>query len=181
MQSKCLLLCLVRLKPLTLLLISLTVHLVAVLCSTRNAMQQDLNQSLRASFWTRKFPFNPLYLVGGLVVVVVYIILPITLYTSKLKNVCCSADVDTSLACAEGVETADQQDDSANGSDPGTGTGDGDGSNDGTGTGTGGMLRRLLGAAVDSAVEQIGGRMGLERQRGPSASGDPWGHLVVRG
>ena len=34
-------------------------------------MQQDLNQSLRKSFWTRKFPFNPLYLVGGLVVLVV--------------------------------------------------------------------------------------------------------------
>lgn len=139
------------------------------MCSTRNEMEEDLNKSLRASFWTRSFVINPLYIIGGLVVVAVYIILPVYLYSSKLRNVCCNPDKGTELSC--------------NATDAAAG--------DGTASGVPPTLRKLLAPVVDAveaASQHLGAHLAdgvIQQQLGASSEGgsrpDPWSLYVVRG
>lgn len=136
-------------------------------CSTRNAMEEDLNQSLRQSFWTRSFPINPLYIIGGLVVIAVYVILPIYLYTARLKDVCCDPDVGTSLAC--------------NATDAAAGQVAGDvpvGTSDDEVTAT---FRKLMTPAVDAVADQIGSYIGGRGSQQQGSGSDAWSQYVARG
>ena len=126
-------------------------------------MEQDLAQSFKQSFWTRSFPVNPLYVLGAIVVIAVYIILPIYLYTHRLKGVCCGPDAGTSLACNATDVAAGQQ------------TPD-----DVTGT-----LRKLLttqqieahwGEALGSGSASL--RSALDSL---DSAADPWSHYIARG
>lgn len=74
-------------------------------CRTFDAIKQEANEALPASCWTRSFAINPLYLMGGLVVLIVYFVLPIYLYTDKLKSACCDADFGTKLHCDAPLST----------------------------------------------------------------------------
>lgn len=68
-------------------------------CSTRQNIQDELDRELRASFWTRNFLINPLFLLAFIVIVAIYIILPIYIYRERLPGVCCQPDEGTSLGC----------------------------------------------------------------------------------
>jgi hypothetical protein len=134
-------------------------------------MEKDLDQALKASFWTRAFPINPLYILGGFFVVAIYVVLPAYLYTSKLKNVCCDPDIGTVLSCnateaaTGGITTVSPPDDIAP------------------------SLRKLLAPTVNAVIESVGahlvGSEGSSQQRpGGSDSGvggDPWARYVARG
>lgn len=69
------------------------------MCSTRQNIQDELERELRASFWTRNFLINPLFVLACIVIVVIYVILPIYLYRERLPGACCQPDLGTSLAC----------------------------------------------------------------------------------
>jgi hypothetical protein len=59
----------------------------------RQQQWQDATSQMRASFWTRHFPVNPLMILGAAVVIVVFIALPIYVYKNKLSaGVCASND-----------------------------------------------------------------------------------------
>lgn len=166
-------------------------------CSTRNELEQDLNRSLRASFWTRSFPINPLYILGGLFVIAVYIILPVYLYTEKLKDVCCDPDKGTSLSCTGAGLTPIEEDvlDSNNAA-PGRGfeavPGEPVPQNGFTPTPPV-ALRKLLAPSWDVVVGMIGNRLGEEAsgegsgrlpsggEGGSHRGGDPWSHYIARG
>jgi hypothetical protein len=125
-------------------------------------MQQDMQQSLRQSFWTRNFLINPLYLIGSLVVVAVYIILPIYLYTNRLKDVCCPPDSGTKLECnSTGGPAVVVGTDGA----PADATGDAPGTNSGASA-----LRRMLGVGIHDLVPSQNG-----------VQGDPWEHMIRHG
>jgi CRISPR/Cas system-associated protein Cas7 (RAMP superfamily) len=49
-------------------------------------MSEEAIRNVRASFWTRHFPVNPLMIVGVAVVIIVFVALPIYLYTNKFKG-----------------------------------------------------------------------------------------------
>ena len=68
-------------------------------CRTLSSLKRDAADSLSPSCWTRNFAVNPLYLLGGLIVIVVYVLLPIYLYTSKLTVACCELDLGTRTQC----------------------------------------------------------------------------------
>jgi hypothetical protein len=53
--------------------------------NTSNRQSSDgADHGLKPSFWSR-FPVNPLRIIGLFVVVIVYILFPIYVYTHKLK------------------------------------------------------------------------------------------------
>jgi hypothetical protein len=136
-------------------------------------MEQDLDQSLKASFWTRSFPINPLYILGVLFVIAVYVVLPVYLYTDKLKNVCCEPDDGTALACSPS-EASDSMTDGT----LAEGTPD-----------VAPTLRKLLAPVVHAVTDQIGAQLvtsnlNSQQQPGGSSRGigeDPWAPFVARG
>jgi hypothetical protein len=69
---------------------------------TRRRENSCSTQALRGSFWSRNFIVNPLMVLGGLVVFVVYVVLPIYIYQNRLDGVCCAVDEGTALGCASG-------------------------------------------------------------------------------
>lgn len=123
-------------------------------------MEQDLEQSFRQSFWTRSFPINPLYVLGVVVVIAVYVVLPVYLYTERLKSVCCDPDKGTQLACNATEDALGPQ---------------------GAPDDVTGSLRKLL------AVDQIGSqvlRSSSELVAGAVdgvGGGDPWAHHIALG
>lgn len=84
------------------------------MCSTRQSIQDELERELRASFWTRNFLINPLFVLACIVIVVIYVILPIFLYRERLPGVCCQPDLGTSLGC-DSLDDLDAGDDGPEG------------------------------------------------------------------
>lgn len=144
-------------------------------------MQEDVKQSLPASCWTSNFAFNPLYLLGGLVVIVVYIFLPIYLYTNKLKSVCCKPDIGTDPLCPAVHSANSTPEDNALSMGPASDAWTASDASHST------MFRQLLGSAVLRSGEELGGcvmRWGSVKCGSGEVSGlgaDPWGHLVAWG
>ena len=127
------------------------------LCSTRITMEADLEKSFKQSFWTRSFPVNPLYVLGVIVVLAVYVMLPIYLYTNRLKGVCCDPDAGTSLACNATDTTSGQQ----------------------TQDDVRGNLRKLLSTQqIDAQALYAGGSGDLHID---PTTVDPWSHYIARG
>lgn len=126
------------------------------MCSTRRNIQDELERELRASFWTRNFVINPLFVLACIVIVVIYVILPIYLYRERLPGVCCQPDEGTSLF--DGCPT------------------DGDGLEFGPGGGA------PPDGPPGGGPDGLGGGPGARRLlEGGEAWDDPWAGWVARG